>query len=303
MATKRLATDDGLDRIVEAIKNQDTVKARNAEIDAHAKEVMDSLPSDYTTTVAQVAQLQSGKVDKVSGKGLSTNDYTNTDKSQVAQNKADIATLNNDKVYISSKGGIYTSTQISLAGMYIDNNGLSTYPSGIFLSTSELTNISIPDDIKSLPAFMFHQSSVKTITIHKNVKKIGSWAFYKCPKLTEVIIPEDSLLTTLGDEVFANCYSLKSVFLPSTITSIGTYNTLFSNCNNMHNVTLGTDWNCSIKINNITLTVDSMINGIFNNLKDLTGNTAKTLTLGSNNLALLTDEQKQIATSKNWNLA
>ena len=303
MATKRLATDDGLDRIVEAISNQDTVKARNAEIDAHAKEVMDSLPSDYTTTVAQVAQLQSGKVDKVSGKGLSTNDYTNTDKSQVAQNKADIATLNNDKVYISSKGGIYTSTRISLAGMYIDNNGLSTYPAGIFSSTSELTNISIPNDIKSLPTFMFYQSSVKTITIHKDVKKIDSWAFYICQKLTEVIIPENSLLTTLGAEVFAGCVSLKSVFLPSTITSIGAYNTLFSNCINMHNVTLGADWNCSIAFNSIKLTVDSMINGIFNNLKDLTGNTAKTLTLGSNNLALLTDEQKQIATDKNWNLA
>ena len=54
MATKRLATDDGLNRIVEAIKNQDTVKARNAEIDAHAKEVMDSLPSDYTDLVKRV---------------------------------------------------------------------------------------------------------------------------------------------------------------------------------------------------------------------------------------------------------
>ena len=54
MATKRLATDDGLGRIVEAIKNQDTVKARNAEIDAHAKEVMDSLPSDYTDLVKRV---------------------------------------------------------------------------------------------------------------------------------------------------------------------------------------------------------------------------------------------------------
>ena len=50
------------------------------------------------------------------------------------------------------------------------------------------------------------------------------------------------------------------------------------------------------------LTVDSMV-GIFNNLKDLTGETAKTLTLGSTNLAKLTDEQKAIAINKNWTLA
>ena len=42
---------------------------------------------------------------------------------------------------------------------------------------------------------------------------------------------------------------------------------------------------------------------MFNSLKDLTGDTAKTLTLGSTNLAKLTAEQKAIATNKNWTLA
>lgn len=38
------------------------------------------------------------KVDKIEGKGLSTNDYTDEDKSQVSQNKADILSLQNGKV-------------------------------------------------------------------------------------------------------------------------------------------------------------------------------------------------------------
>ena len=42
---------------------------------------------------------------------------------------------------------------------------------------------------------------------------------------------------------------------------------------------------------------------MFEALKDNTGTTAKTLTLGATNLAKLTEEQKQIATDKNWNLA
>ena len=44
-----------------------------------------------------------GKVDKVDGKGLSTNDYTNADKAQVAENKANIATKQ-DKLSVSLKG-------------------------------------------------------------------------------------------------------------------------------------------------------------------------------------------------------
>lgn len=42
---------------------------------------------------------------------------------------------------------------------------------------------------------------------------------------------------------------------------------------------------------------------MLNNLIDLTGATAKTLTLGATNLAKLTDEEKLIATNKNWILA
>lgn len=49
------------------------------------------------------------------------------------------------------------------------------------------------------------------------------------------------------------------------------------------------------------LTHQSIMN-IINALVDLTGQTAKTLTLGAVNLAKITDEEKAIAISKNWNL-
>lgn len=42
---------------------------------------------------------------------------------------------------------------------------------------------------------------------------------------------------------------------------------------------------------------------IFNNLVDLTGKTAQTLSIGTVNLAKLTDAEKAIATGKNWTLA
>lgn len=50
--------------------------------------------TDYAKTEDVNSKLDS-KVDKVSGKGLSTNDYTTADKSQVAQNKTDILSFQN----------------------------------------------------------------------------------------------------------------------------------------------------------------------------------------------------------------
>ena len=44
----------------------------------------------------EVNTLLEDKVDKETGKGLSTNDYDDTEKGQVQQNKEDIATLNGD---------------------------------------------------------------------------------------------------------------------------------------------------------------------------------------------------------------
>ena len=56
----------------------------------------------------------------------------------------------------------------------------------------------------------------------------------------------------------------------------------------------------------VTLTnvpeVSDVIN-MLNALKDLTGQTAKSLTIGATNLAKLTNAQKGIATDKNWTLS
>ena len=71
----------------------------------------------------------------------------------------------------------------------------------------------------------------------------------------------------------------------------------------LKNLIVPLDWNFSVSLSSSSyLTHDSII-GLLNNLKDLTGDTAKTITLGSTNLAKLTDEEKAIATNKNWTLA
>ena len=126
----------------------------------------------------------------------------------------------------------------------------------------------------------------------------------------ETVILSDRT-TTIGIKVFYGCTSLKTVYLPSSITtatnssltSTSSSYYVFYNCTALEDVQLGQDWNMSLRLNvSNNLTVDSMV-AMFNSLKDLTGDTAKTLTLGGTNLAKLTDEQKAIATNKNWTLA
>lgn len=153
-------------------------------------------------------------------------------------------------------------------------------------------------------------SNLKTAKSNRAISSgTGDNVFYNDKALESVILADG--ITIIGTAVFYGCTSLKTVYLPSSITtatnssltSTSSYYYIFYNCTALEDVQLGQDWNMSLRLNvSNNLTVDSMV-AMFNSLKDLTGETTKTLTLGSTNLAKLSDEQKEIATSKNWTLA
>ena len=65
--------------------------------------------NDYTDSEKEKVAEIDNKVDKIEGKGLSTNDYTDEDKSQVAQNKTDILSLQNGKVDKEDGKGLSTN--------------------------------------------------------------------------------------------------------------------------------------------------------------------------------------------------
>lgn len=152
-------------------------------------------------------------------------------------------------------------------------------------------------------------TNLKTVKSSLTTKTLGDNTFYNDASLTSALLY--GVFTTIGINIFYNCTSLKTVYLSSSITN-ATNNSLtstsssyyiFQGCTNLEDIQLGQDWNMSLRLNvSNKITVESMV-AMFNSLKDLTGETAKTLTLGSVNLAKLTDEQKQIATDKNWTLA
>lgn len=100
--------------------------------------------------------------------------------------------------------------------------------------------------------------------------------------------------------MFSSCGRLTTVPLFDT-SSVTNMNNMFNGCNKLTN--LGGFKNLGVAINlsaSILITEESMVN-VFNNLATVT--TSQTLTLGSTNLAKLTDEEKAIATGKGWTLA
>ena len=163
-----------------------------------------------------------------------------------------------------------------------------------------IQTIEIPS-VSSIGEYAFSNCiSLKSVTIPNSVTGIGNYAFANCIGLTSVTIGNN--VTSIGYSTFTDCTNLTSVTIPNSVISM-TYST-FMRCRNLENVTFEENFQCSgLDLSASTkFSVDTMI-AMFNALADLTGQQAKTLTIGSTNLAKLSNEQIAIATQKNWTLA
>lgn len=101
--------------------------------------------------------------------------------------------------------------------------------------------------------------------------------------------------------MFYKCVSLETIplFDTSNVTSM---DSMFYNCTSLENI--GGFLNCKVSLNlsySTKLTNESLMN-VINNLYDLIANglSEQTLTLGSTNIAKLTEDEIAIATNKGW---
>lgn len=124
--------------------------------------------------------------------------------------------------------------------------------------------------------------------------------FYSCPQLQ--FLPD---LQTSNVTAFNNCFgttklqTIKSLDLESANTVTSMFY-LISSLEFINFLNIGK----TLDISKSTLySRETLVEGVLNNLKDLTGSTSQTLKIGATNLAKLTEEDKLIATNKNWILA
>ena len=124
-----------------------------------------------------------------------------------------------------------------------------------------------------------------------------SYMFFSCTSLKFI----GKLLThncTDFSDMMNSCRNLEKVeeIDLSLATNI---NSMFNGCSKLQYIRFKGIIPISLILTYPQLDVDSLMSAI-NALKDLTGETSKTLSLGTTNLDKLTDEQKAIATAKNW---
>lgn len=137
----------------------------------------------------------------------------------------------------------------------------------------------------------------------QNVTDMGNM-FYGCRALVSIPQLNTQKVTNMSN-MFSNCYSLQSIkgLKMNKIGYSSAANLNLTKSRALINVGEGgfEGLNYTLNLsNNNNLTHQSLIN-ILNGLATVT--TATTLTLGSLNLAKLTDEEKAIATNKGWQLS
>ncbi len=99
-------------------------------------------------------------------------------------------------------------------------------------------------------------STLKTVVITGGTT-INDYAFYKCDRLLNIILPES--LTSIGSHSFSDCTKLANITIPSSVTSIN--QSAFYNCSSLTNITIpdavtqiedDTFYNCS-SLTNVTI--------------------------------------------------
>ena len=113
-------------------------------------------------------------------------------------------------------------------------DGVTSIGSYAFLSSKNLTSVSIPNSMTSIGDWAFKNSSLTSVTIPNGVTEIGDEAFYACEGLTSVTIPNSVI--SIGESAFRDCFGLIEVSIPNSITEIKDY--AFYYCRNLTEITI-----------------------------------------------------------------
>lgn len=104
---------------------------------------------------------------------------------------------------------------------------------GIFKNCESLTEITVPEGIKSIPDGAFNQSNMlQKLNLPSSLKKIGSSAIANCTSLKEIYIPNN--VETIGSYAFENDTALTEIKLPHSIDTIEDH--LFKNCTKLSKI-------------------------------------------------------------------
>ena len=101
--------------------------------------------------------------------------------------------------------------------------------------TDNITEVTIGNDVETLPISFLRNSKITSINIPNSVKVIGGIAFSGCRDLANLSLPES--IQVIGDFAFYGCSALTALTIPRSVISIGYY--AFDYCDGLSSLT----WN------------------------------------------------------------
>lgn len=130
-ATLKSKLNDDLD----FVKNTDDLEERMSTLENNEE--------DQNQAIRDLRTGYAGKVDKVIGKGLSTNDYTNAEKSKVAEidNKADISDIPTKTSDLTNDSGFIDSSYHDNSKQDVNSEALNTTNKAIVPAINEVNSI------------------------------------------------------------------------------------------------------------------------------------------------------------------
>ena len=99
-------------------------------------------------------------------------------------------------------------------------NGVEVIDQEAFSGDKKLSEVTLPDTLKSVGQRAFYGTAIKSLTLPEGVTSISREAFSNCRELTTMKLP--STLTSIGPNAFSTCSALKLLVLPDNITYLGT---------------------------------------------------------------------------------
>lgn len=162
----KVLRNDLTSEVNRATSRENEIEAKVDALIGDAPEIMDSLP-ELIDVINNHAEIIEGKVDKVSGKGLSTNDYTTAEKNKLAGIAANANNYTLPTASDSTLGGIKTgfvSTDTKKAVKLQDGKAYVEINS---------TNIEI-NDIPNAESFYSYGVSWQTGSLNATLARIGN---------------------------------------------------------------------------------------------------------------------------------
>lgn len=171
-----------------------------------------------------------------------------------------------------------------------------------FYRSSFLKEAIIPRSVSMWGKYVFASSSLENLEFENGtqIKTFSTFAFNKT-QIKELVIPYGVLGFDSTGQVISENEKLTLLKLPKTFQINISANHIKTNAI-LNNIVLESGWNVSANFSNVSLSAES-IKMMFQALKNLVGSGAKSLTLGSSNLAKVNSSDIAVATNKNWTIS